>query len=149
MPVCYICSKTVRNLEYHLIGEKHKNKINDLINTGYSVLYLSKNSLELFGEKISYDMITTTCKHHNIHLPNLKDTANSKITRKLYKSTVEKLYGNGIYNVSQSDKIKEKKNNTNLDRYGVINPFQRPECRRQSGRRIKSNDRYINNLPQN
>lgn len=132
MPVCHICSKTVRNLEYHLIGEKYKDKIASLIDEGYSILYLSKNSIELFGEKISYDMITTTCKHNGIHVPSLKDTANSKITRNLYKSTVERIYGDGIYNVSQSNSIKEKKNNTNLDRYGVINPFQRSDVKQKS-----------------
>lgn len=132
MPVCHICSKTVRNLEYHLVGEKHKNKIAELLANGYSILYLSANSLELFGEKISYDMITTTCKHHGIHRPSLKDTANSKITRSLYRSTVQQIYGAGIYNVSQSTKIKEKKNTTNLDKYGVINPFQREEVKQKS-----------------
>lgn len=85
---------------------KHSKKIAALISEGYSILYLSKNSIDLFGEKISYDMITTTCKHHNINIPSIKDTANSKITRNLYRSTVERVYGDGIYNVSQSDKIK-------------------------------------------
>ena len=132
MPVCHICGKKVRNIEYHLIGEKHKNKINSMVNSGYSILCLSKNSLDLFGEKISYDMIVTTCKHHSIKIPGLKDTANSQITRDLYKSTVEKTYGYGIKNVSQSELIKEKKNNTNLDRYGVINPFQRKEVKQKS-----------------
>jgi G:T-mismatch repair DNA endonuclease (very short patch repair protein) len=115
-----------------LIGEKHKDKISDMISTGYSILHLSTNSVELFGEKISYDMISTTCKHNNIKIPSLKDTANSQITRDLYKSTVEKTYGSGIINVSQSKLIKEKKNNTNLDRYGVINPFQREEVKQKS-----------------
>jgi len=132
MPVCHICGKIVRNIDYHLIGEQYKDKISDMILAGYSILYLSKNSLTLFGEKISYDMISTTCKHHGIKIPSLKDTANSRITRDLYKSTVEKTYGHGITNVSQSKLIKEKKNNTNLDRYGVINPFQREEVKQKS-----------------
>jgi hypothetical protein len=132
MPVCHICGKKVRNIEYHLIGEKHKDKISNMMREGYSILFLSKNSSELFGEKISYDMISTTCKHHGIKIPSLKDTANSQITRNLYKDTVEKTYGHGIHNVSQSELIKEKKNNTNLDRYGVINPFQREEVKKKS-----------------
>lgn len=132
MPICHLCGKKVKNIEYHLIGEKHTNKIRDMMLAGYSILYLSNNSVELFGEKISYDMITTTCKHHQIKIPSLKDTANSQITRDLYKNTIEKTYGHGISNVSQSKIVKEKKNNTNLRRYGVINPFQREEVKKKS-----------------
>jgi hypothetical protein len=132
MPICGICNKKVRSLEYHLLGEKYITSIKELIESGYSILYLSNNSLSLFGEKISYDILSTTCRHHGIKIPTLKDTANSKITRKLYQSTVESIYGIGITNVSQHSSVKEKKNNTNLNRYGVANPFQREEIKEKS-----------------
>lgn len=132
MPICHLCNKKVRNLEYHLVGEPYVGLIKTLLESGHSVLYLSSNSVEIFGEKITYDILTTTCHHHNIKLPTLKDTANSSVTRKLYKNTVESIYGSGITNVSQSPAIKKKKNDTNLLRYGVENPFQREDIKEKS-----------------
>jgi very-short-patch-repair endonuclease len=114
------------------MGEPYVDRVKELLDVGHSILHLSNNSVSLFGEKISYDILSTTCRHHNIKIPTLKDTANSKITRSLYKATVESVYGKGITNVSQSTGIKEKKNNTNLARYGVENPFQRPEIKEKS-----------------
>jgi len=139
MPICHICKKKVPKLEYHLLAEQFANTILEMLSSGYSVLYLNKNSKTLFGIELSYTRIQVVLNHRNLSSPTLRDTANSKVVRDLYKQTVEEKYGSGITNVSQALEIKCKKDKTNLERYGVTNPFQRPEIIKKSKETLFTN----------
>ena len=111
---------------------KYDEAVSALVNTGYSILYITNNSFELFGEILSRKNIINACKRTNTDIPSIKTAANSTITRNLYKHTVEIKYGDGITNVSQSSIIKNKKLLVNLSRYGVENQFQRLEIKELS-----------------
>lgn len=133
---CVYCLKETKNILHKCRSQfiqtqldEIKDKIIYLLNQGYATSYIANNSEELLGIITTNDRLIFFCKRHSISRRTLKDAANSKVTRELYKKFVEKKYGEGITNVSQSTTVKEKKKQTNIDRYGVENPFQRTEIK--------------------
>lgn len=136
---CQYCLKAKPKLDHKCRSIKTqseldsvKDKIVQLLDSGHATNFIAINSKDLLGFKSSNQRIIFFCKRHNIKRRTIKEAANSAITRNLYRKTVEKLYGPNITNVSQSERIKEKKINVNLERYGVENPFQREEVKEKS-----------------
>lgn len=113
-------SKKLNDFTYEI-----QDTIIEKVKEGYSLLFLANHSQTLFGKKLSRKNIEYICKWYGIKTPSIKEAASSKITRDEYTKTVKLKYG--VNNVSQSQKIKNKKEKTNIDRYGVSNPFQRTE----------------------
>lgn len=131
---CIYCLKHTTNQQHKCRSQqfqpeldKNKDKIINLINTGYATSYIANNAMELLGLNTTNSRLIAFCKRHSIVRKTIKEAARSTITRNLCKSTVSKIYGNDIINVSQAKAVKEKKIATNLSRYGVENPFQRDE----------------------
>lgn len=133
---CIYCLKETSNLAHTCksqtiqpILDENKEKIVKLLNEGYATSYIAKHSIELLGFETTNERLMFFCKRHSIQRRTISEAAKSSVTRSLYKDTVSKKYGDGITNVSQSNKVKEKKKQVNLGRYGVENPFQRPEIK--------------------
>jgi len=62
-----------------------------------------------------------------------KCSATSSTTRQTCINTIEKRYGKGLVNVSQISEVREKVENTNLDRIGVRRPAQSKEVQQKMG----------------
>ena len=86
-----------------------KDSILKLCLEGKSFLYITNNGEKLLGRKITRWDLNLIYEREGLKRPSIKDAANSKHTRDMYKDTVQKLYGEDISNVSQSAKIKAKK----------------------------------------
>lgn len=106
-----------------------KDSILKLCLEGKSFLYITNNGEKLLGRKITRWDLNLIYEREGLKRPSIKDAANSKHTRDMYKDTVQKLYGEDISNVSQSAKIKAKKIEVNMSRYGVENPYQREDIK--------------------
>jgi G:T-mismatch repair DNA endonuclease (very short patch repair protein) len=136
---CIYCDKTTNN-ENHSCRSKrnfekfghHDRKIRELLLAGQSLNHVRTNSLALFGQEIPYHYLQNLCKLEGIKIRNMKESANCELVREKYKATVEKIYGEGITNVSQSKEVKQKKIDTNLAHYGVNNVFQSDEIKEKT-----------------
>ncbi|MBR4590232.1 MAG: hypothetical protein IKO36_06160, partial [Bacteroidaceae bacterium] len=73
--------------------------------------------------EIDYKNINFILSYNNIHIRSISESS-IKISQEKYKKTVEKKYGKGITNVSQSNKVKEKKKATFMEHYGVDNVWK-------------------------
>lgn len=127
-PETHLCVPKKQFLQYG----KYDEKIKELVLSGHSLLNIANASENLLGERLTRTQVVSSCIRSNTPMPSIKDTAQSSVTRGLYKKTVTDRFGEGIINVSQSPIIKEKKIQVNLMRYGVENPFQREEIKSRS-----------------
>lgn len=105
-----------------------KQFVDDLIQkyqSGVSLFEIERSTTRKTLSNIPSLVWKNIFSEQNIHIRNLKDTANSNTTRQKYKTTCEDKYG--VSNVSQSEEIKQKKAETFTEHYGVDNIWKVPE----------------------
>jgi len=108
--------------------------------------------LELNDPQIKTKHIIARCKELGIKTQSLKEAANNSKTKekreefnlkkygyknnfqsKTTKKTLQRKYGKNITNVFQLDQVKQKSKKTLQDRYGITNPVNHPNFRRNVG----------------
>lgn len=124
----YTCSKNkqLSKEEIKIIYIKHifGNAIVDDVCRDYLNLYSMPMLKEKYGT--DFNTIRFILNYKGIDIRSVKESSNL-ISKEKYKKTIEKKYGKGITNVSQVQKVKDKKKSTFLNHYGVDNIWKLAE----------------------
>ena len=155
-----IISKTAKvrlwgNNMAHLLALGYEGKRGDIIDINIEHLPINSHSeVEILCDMCNKNKMTAPYKRYNTVVKNTGSYVCKECSPMKIKQTFLRKYG--VEHIAKLQNIKDKKAKTNIERYGVVTPFQSPEVREKmsktlyanSSQKVSRQQQYINNVYQ-